>query len=104
MRLLIGRADSIQLLPPFHRTTYPVLARRHVMTQYSGWKRTAVWLTGLVATLTTFLIVMLLVSLFALEKDSDEKTITNKWRPGSGDAEIVNLERIFLDDKELKKL
>jgi hypothetical protein len=41
------------------------------MAPYSGWKRTAVYLTGLVATLTTFLIVMLFVSLFALEMDDE---------------------------------
>ncbi|RBR12251.1 uncharacterized protein FIESC28_08737 [Fusarium coffeatum] len=56
------------------------------MVQYSGWKRTAVWLTGLVATLTTFLVVMLFVSLFALEKESDENTVINSGNYGSGDA------------------
>ncbi|KAJ4258087.1 hypothetical protein NW762_008227 [Fusarium torreyae] len=39
------------------------------MTPFSGWKRTAIYLTGLVTTLTTLLIVMLFVSLFALGKD-----------------------------------
>ncbi|RGP70911.1 hypothetical protein FSPOR_3598 [Fusarium sporotrichioides] len=43
------------------------------MAPYSGWKRTAVYLTGLVATLTTFLVVMLFVSLFALERDDDSR-------------------------------
>ena len=56
------------------------------MAQYSGWKRTAIWLTGLVATLTTFLVVMLFVSLFALKKDSDDNTVTNSRNYGSGDA------------------
>ncbi|KAI1070328.1 hypothetical protein LB507_010271 [Fusarium sp. FIESC RH6] len=56
------------------------------MAQYSGWKRTAVWLTGLVATLTTFLVVMLFVSLFALKKDSDDNTVTTSGNRGSGDA------------------
>ncbi|KAM0492792.1 hypothetical protein ACHAP8_009644 [Fusarium lateritium] len=44
------------------------------MAPYSGWKRTAVYLTGLVATLTTFLIVMLFVSLFALERDDESRS------------------------------
>ncbi|KAF4949151.1 hypothetical protein FSARC_13569 [Fusarium sarcochroum] len=39
------------------------------MVPFSGWKRTAIYLTGLVTTLTTLLIVMLFVSLFALQKD-----------------------------------
>ncbi|CAG7564335.1 unnamed protein product [Fusarium equiseti] len=56
------------------------------MAQYSGWKRTAIWLTGLVATLTIFLVVMLFVSLFALEKNSDENTVTTSGDYGSGDA------------------
>lgn len=56
------------------------------MAQYSGWKRTAVWLTGLVATLTTFLVVMLFVSLFALKKDSDDNTLITSGNRGSGDA------------------
>ncbi|GKU08207.1 hypothetical protein FLAG1_08581 [Fusarium langsethiae] len=43
------------------------------MAPYSGWKRTAVYLTSLVATLTTFLVVMLFVSLFALERDDDSR-------------------------------
>ncbi|KAJ4128825.1 hypothetical protein NW768_007344 [Fusarium equiseti] len=56
------------------------------MAQYSGWKRTAVWLTGLIATLTTFLVVMLFVSLFALKRDSDENTVTTSGNYGTGDA------------------
>ncbi|WZH49942.1 hypothetical protein QYS62_011168 [Fusarium acuminatum] len=36
---------------------------------FNGWKSTAVYLTGLVTTLTTLLIVLLFVSLFHLEKD-----------------------------------
>jgi hypothetical protein len=36
---------------------------------FNGWKSTAVYLTGLVTTLTTLLIVLLFVSLFSLEKD-----------------------------------
>ncbi|KIL87699.1 hypothetical protein FAVG1_09410 [Fusarium avenaceum] len=37
---------------------------------FNGWKSTAVYLTGLVTTLTTLLIVLLFVSLFHLEKDA----------------------------------
>jgi hypothetical protein len=36
---------------------------------FNGWKSTAVYLTGLITTLTTLLIVLLFVSLFSLEKD-----------------------------------
>ncbi|KAM5349449.1 hypothetical protein ACJ41O_005954 [Fusarium nematophilum] len=43
------------------------------MTPFSGWKRTAVYLTALVTTLTALLIVTLFVSLFALKKDNDNE-------------------------------
>ncbi|KAM0343801.1 hypothetical protein ACHAPU_008230 [Fusarium lateritium] len=44
------------------------------MAPFSGWKRTAVYLTGLITTLTTLLIVLLFVSLFSLEKDDQENS------------------------------
>ncbi|PNP59301.1 hypothetical protein FNYG_14948 [Fusarium nygamai] len=45
------------------------------MAPLSGWKQTAVYLTGLVTTLTTFLLAVFFVSLFALKKDhASERT------------------------------
>ncbi|UZP38830.1 hypothetical protein NXS19_006646 [Fusarium pseudograminearum] len=56
------------------------------MAPYSGWKRTAVYLTGLVATLTTFLVVMLFVSLFALKRDNGSRGSGSKRADALGQS------------------
>ncbi|CAF3457059.1 unnamed protein product [Fusarium graminearum] len=59
------------------------------MAPYSGWKQTAVYLTGLVTTLTTFLIVMLFVSLFALKRDNGSRGSGSK-RPDALGQSILH--------------
>ncbi|KAF4985765.1 hypothetical protein FGRMN_11105 [Fusarium graminum] len=56
------------------------------MIPFSGWKRTAVYLTGLIATLTTLLIVLLFVSLFSLKKDDLENSTGSNAQDALGQS------------------
>ncbi|KAM0190043.1 hypothetical protein ACHAPA_010643 [Fusarium lateritium] len=53
---------------------------------FNGWKSTAVYLTGLVTTLTTLLIVLLFVSLFSLEKDDEDYGTGSNAQDGLGQS------------------
>ncbi|KAF5246658.1 hypothetical protein FOXYS1_15160 [Fusarium oxysporum] len=56
---------------------------------FSGWRRTGVYLTGLIATLTTLLIILLLVSLFHLDRDKPEDNIVRHAQDAVGQSILM---------------